>query len=357
MDISLDLIWETLPFPAFVIAADDTIMRANMAAEPLAQTSNAHMKGKLLSKYFGQNSIILDTLKQARDQVSSVTQYGVDVATATRREMSCNLYVTFLDADAGAILLILQPTGVAQKMSQSMTHITAARSVSAMAATLAHEIRNPLAGISGAAQLLAMNADSEDEKLAEMIEQEAKRIGMLVDRVEQFGDQRPTNRAAVNIHTVLERAVTAAQAGYGAHVTIHKDFDPSLPDAAGEFDPLMQVFQNLIKNASEAVGDQAGAIRLRTSYVSGMKFSMVGGKTESLPLQIEVSDNGKGIPDSLINEIFEPFVSSKVNGTGLGLSLVSKIIAGHGGLIECDSEDGRTRFVVRLPVWTDEKVG
>ncbi|PIB24773.1 hypothetical protein BFP76_06235 [Amylibacter kogurei] len=354
-DISLELIWETLPFPAFVVGRDNLIERGNPASEQLAQTSVKQMMGKPLSRYFGKNSIVIETIRQAHEQTSSFTQYGVDVATAERSVLPCNLHVHFLDVDRGKILLIIQPTGVAQKMSQSLGHMTAARSVSAMAATLAHEIRNPLAGIIGASQLLAMNADAEDSKLAEMIGQEAKRIGKLVDRVEHFGDQRPIGRASVNIHDVLDRASASARAGYGAHVTFDKNFDPSLPDAAGDADLLLQVFQNLIKNAVESVDDRGGIIKLRTSYNSGVKFAVSGHKTENLPLQIEVTDNGKGIPDTLIKEIFEPFVSSKVNGTGLGLSLVSKIIGSHGGLIECSSGEGRTTFIVRLPIWKKQK--
>lgn len=351
----LDQAWNTMPFPAFVIDADDSVIAANPAAEQLTKASLKSMKSKGLQRYFGSQSVVIDTIRQARAEHSSFTQYSVDVGTVETPPMICNVHVNFLSSDEGKVLLFVQPTGVAQKMSQSITHLTAARSVSAMAATLAHEIRNPLAGISGAAQLLAMNASQEDQKLAEMIGQEARRIGALVDRVEHFGDLRPTERKQLNIHDVLDRAVRSAQAGYGTHVTFIKDYDPSLPDAAGEADQLLQVFQNLIKNSVEAVGSKGGLIRLRTSYNSGVKFAVTGNRTENLPLQIEIIDNGGGIDENLIKEIFEPFVSSKVNGTGLGLSLVSKIVAGHGGLIECASSDNVTTFTVRLPIWREEK--
>lgn len=348
------LIWDNLPFPAFLLSENDCIETGNPAGEQFLQLSKKQMPTKLLTNFFGKNSIVQETIFQAREQGISFRQYGVDITTVWRKNLICNLYVNFFDSRKGKILLIIQPTGIAEKMSQSLIHLTAARSANAMASTLAHEIRNPLAGISGAAQLLAMNANTEDIKLAEMIEEEAKRIGALVERVEHFGDQRPIVREGVNIHDILNRAVVSARAGYGSNINFILKFDPSLPDIAGDSDQLLQVFQNLIKNSAESMTQKNGVITLKTSYNSGVKFSISGDETVNLPLQIEIIDNGSGIPDSLIGEIFEPFVSSKVNGTGLGLSLVSKIVVAHGGLIECSSEEGRTSFIIRLSVWKKE---
>jgi two-component system nitrogen regulation sensor histidine kinase GlnL len=351
----LPLIWNSLPFPAFVLNSDKTLTDVNSAAEQFLAASERAIISRGLDHFFGADSVILSTLGQAIRDRSSVTQYGVDVSRAGGGQVTCNVLVTLLSPELGTLLLIIQPTGAALKMSQSLTHLNAARSVTAMAGMLAHEIRNPLAGISGAAQLLAMNASEQDQELAEMIGQEAKRIGDLVDRVEHFGDQRPTERKPVNIHDVLDRACRAAKAGYGAHVAFTLDYDPSLPEVAGDPDQLLQVFQNLIKNAAEAVEGPRSSIKIRTSYNSGMKFAITGNMVQNLPLQIDVIDNGRGIPESLIGEVFDPFVSSKANGTGLGLSLVSKIVASHGGLIECSSGQGKTRFCVRLPVWRKPK--
>lgn len=355
--IALDssVIWNNLPFPAMVLDRDLHVTEANTAAEQLLSASEKLIKKRGLSHFFGRNSIVMGTVAQAVADTSSVSQYGVDVTTAGQPAYSCNIYVNFLSPEDGTILLIIQPAGVAFKMSQSLTHLTAARSVTAMAGMLAHEIRNPLAGITGAAQLLAMNASDSDRDLAEMIGLEAKRIGSLVDRVEHFGDQRPVERRPVNIHDVLDRASRSAKAGFAAHANFSLEYDPSLPDVAGDPDQLLQVFQNLIKNASEALPDNRGQIRVRTSYNSGMKFAASGHRIENLPIQVEIIDNGKGIPESLIADVFDPFVSSKSNGTGLGLSLVSKIVASHGGLIECTSGEGKTRFCVRLPIWRVKK--
>lgn len=348
-------VWGALPFPAFVVTASGDISHANAAAEQLVSTSQKQMASKSLSMFFRENSIVVSTVRQAVNDTGSVTQYNVDVAIMSKPVTTCNVYVSFLNSEQTSLLLVVQPTGLAQKMSQSLTNLSAARSVTAMAAMLAHEIRNPLAGISGASQLLAMNASEEDTELAAMIGQEARRIGQLVDRVELFGDQRPMDAKPVNIHDVLDRAQRAASAGHAANVVFSVDYDPSLPNASGDADQLLQVFQNLIKNAAEAVDGNRGTIKVRTSYNSGVKLAMQGNKTQNLPLQIEIIDNGRGVPDTLISEIFDPFVTSKSNGTGLGLSLVSKIIASHGGLVECTSRDGRTVFSVRLPVWREKK--
>jgi len=353
--LDFEYIWGVLPFPAFVVGADNRFAEANSAAEQMVQVSRKVLRSKSVAEVFGADSIVLDTARQARENHGSLMQYNVDIAMNDRPVMSCNLHVGVLGPEQADLLLIIQPTGVAQKMSRSLTHMAAARSVEAMAAMLAHEIRNPLAGISGAAQLLAMTSSEADQELTSLIEQEVRRIGQLVDRVEHFSDQRPMERKPVNIHDVLDRACRAAKAGFATHVSFSVEYDPSLPDVAGDRDQLQQVFLNLLKNAAESVDDHRGTIKIRTSYNSGVKFSVAGARTENLPLQIEVIDNGKGIPDNLINDIFEPFVTSKANGSGLGLPLVSKIISGHGGLIECANQNGRTVFCVRLPIWHSKR--
>lgn len=352
-------IWYNLPFPAFAVDHNDCVVQGNSEAEQITQTSLRQMIGKPLSRFFGQETTVLDTLQQAHDKKTSIAQYGVTLTTVSRTTYNCDLHVRVLDTENDFLLLIIQPTGNAQKLGQSLNHRTAARSVTAMASMLAHEIRNPLAGISGAAQLLAMNSNADDAELAALIEEESKRIGRLVDRFEHFSDTRSAIQSPLNIHDLIDRSILVAQAGFGEGIRFIKDYDPSLPEVAGDADQLAQVFQNLLKNASEAIEKGLGQIRLRTSYDSGVKFAVAGGKTEVLPLQIEIIDNGKGIPSHLITDIFEPFVSTKVNGTGLGLSLVSKIISGHGGLLECTSDDAGTRMVLRLPMWKqhDKRAG
>ena len=313
------------------------------------------MAGRPLAKFLGRDSAVLDVIGQARRSGVSVAQYNVMVGWAEQPPQLQNVHAAPLHESDGEILLLMHPQGMADKMDRSLSHRSAARSVTGMAAMLAHEIRNPLAGISGAAQLLEMGLGDADRELTGLIQAEAARIGKLVDRVEAFGDLRPAQRRALNIHDVLDRARRAAQAGFAAHARFAEDYDPSLPPTAGDPDQLLQVFQNLLKNAAEAVPRVGGAIAISTAFRPGVKMVRPGGQSESLPLLVTVTDNGPGIPESLIRDIFDPFVSSKVNGSGLGLSLVSKFISDHGGVVECDSRPGRTRFRVRLPVWRGER--
>lgn len=352
--ISFEALWGAIPYPALVIAADGTIRAANPAAESFGATSMRQMAGKPLARYVGRDSALFEVVAQARRDEVSVAQYDVTVAWGDQVPQVQNVHAAPLQDGGGEILLLLHPQGMAEKMDRSLGHRSAARSVTGMAAMLAHEIRNPLAGISGAAQLLEMNLGDADRELTGLIQAETARIGKLVDRVEQFGDLRPAQRRPVNIHDVLDRSRRAAQAGFAAHIRFHEEYDPSLPPTAGDADQLLQVFQNLLKNAAEAAPRVGGTISIASAYRPGVKMMRPGGRSESLPLVVSVTDNGPGVPDSLIRDIFDPFVSSKVNGTGLGLSLVSKLIADHGGVVECESRPGRTRFLVRLPIWRGE---
>ena len=351
--VGFEALWGAIPYPALVLDGADAIVTANPAAEGFAAMSLRQMLGRPLGRFLGADSTVLDVVGQARRDGVSVAQYNVMVGWAEQPAELHNVHATPVN-DTGEILVLMHPQGMADKMDRSLGHRSAARSVTGMAAMLAHEIRNPLAGISGAAQLLEMGLGDSDRELTGLIRAEAARIGKLVDRVEQFGDLRPAQRRPLNIHDVLDRARRAAQAGFAAHARFTEEFDPSLPPTAGDPDQLLQVFQNLLKNAAEAVPRVGGIISIATAFQPGVKMARPGRQSESLPLVVSIVDNGPGIPETLIRDVFDPFVSSKVNGTGLGLSLVSKFVADHGGVVECDSRPGRTRFRVRLPVWRGE---
>jgi two-component system, NtrC family, nitrogen regulation sensor histidine kinase GlnL len=351
-----EALWGAIPYPALVVDFDDAIVTANPATESFGGTSLRQMAGKPLGRFVGTGSALLDVVGQARRNGVSVAQYDIMVGWADQGPQLHNIHAAPLHDGTGEVLILLHPQGMAEKMDRSLGHRSAARSVTGMAAMLAHEIRNPLAGISGAAQLLEMGLGDADRELTGLIQAEAARIGKLVDRVEQFGDLRPAQRRPLNVHDVLDRARRAAQAGFAAHVRFSEDYDPSLPPTAGDPDQLLQVFQNLLKNAAEAAPRVGGTIAIATGFSPGVKLARPGQKSEALPLLVTITDNGPGIPENIIRDIFDPFVSSKVNGSGLGLSLVSKFIADHGGVVECDSRPGRTRFRVRLPVWQGEPV-
>jgi two-component system nitrogen regulation sensor histidine kinase GlnL len=231
---------------------------------------------------------------------------------------------------------------------------SAAKSAIGMAEMLAHEIKNPLAGITGAAQLLSMNLSSEDLELTDLIVSESRRIVQLLEQVEQFGNLRPPLKKAVNVHDLLDRARKSASVGYAAHMKVIEEYDPSLPPTYVDADQLLQVFLNLLKNAAEAAGDTPGTIRIRTFYDMTLRLRRKDGPT-SVPLTIEIIDDGPGLPPEIASDIFDPFVSGRENGTGLGLALVSKIISEHDGWISVDSVPGHTVFRISLPVAPKEQ--
>ncbi|MEM8787525.1 MAG: ATP-binding protein [Pseudomonadota bacterium] len=361
MAIHEDPIWNAMPYPAFTIDAQDRILSCNPAAENVFSTSLRQMQRKPIAAFLGTDSPVMEAIAQTRSGSATVVQYGIDLSWGEKPARLFTIHAATIPERAGETLLLFHPMGLAAQMDRSLSHRSAARSVTGMAAMLAHEIRNPLAGISGAAQLLSMSLSDDEQELTDLIQKETARIGQLVERVEQFGELRPTARKPVNIHDVVDRAKRAAEAGYARQVRFIETYDPSLPPTLGDPDQLMQVFQNLLKNAAEACPQVGGVIRIRSGYQPGVKLSLAGKKAESLPLTVSIIDNGGGIPEGLIRDIFEPFVSSKANGTGLGLSLVSKVMADHGGVVEVDSQPGRTEFRVRLPMVSaaaeEEEVG
>jgi len=254
----------------------------------------------------------------------------------------------------GWMVVSLNEQSLALKMGAKLTHRSSARSVTAMAAIMAHEVKNPLSGIRGAAQLLEQSCSNEDRTLTRLICDEADRIVALVDRMEVFSDKRPISRGAINIHSVLEHVRRIGQAGFARHVRFTESYDPSLPPVFGSRDQLVQVFLNLVKNAAEAVPEDGGEIVLSTAFQHSVRLAVQGSDTRlHLPLAVSVMDNGPGIPEDLRPHLFDPFVTTKATGSGLGLALVAKIIDDHGGVIEFDSQPRRTTFKVMLPVVPD----
>ena len=290
-----------------------------------------------------------EALQRARTHDAPLFVNDVDVGTGDRAPMQCTLQIAPLSGAPGRMLLLIAPRELAGRVSQNISVKSAARSAIGMAEMLAHEIKNPLAGITGAAQLLSMGLKSEDLELTDLIVSESRRIVSLLDQVEQFGNISAPALQPVNVHDVLDRARRSAIVGFAAKMTVVEHYDPSLPLALADPDQLLQVVLNLLKNAAEAAGGSGGTIILRSYYEQSLRVRRGNGSGRSLPLQIEIEDDGPGLPPDIAAEVFEPFVSGRENGTGLGLALAAKILSDHGGWISVSSTPGKTIFRISLP--------
>ncbi|MBD1205879.1 MAG: PAS domain-containing protein [Rhodobacteraceae bacterium] len=351
------VVWASLPLPALLIGPDNRIAEVNPAGEIFLNASSRSLMGQPAFDRLSIDAPMDEALARARVNQSPLFINDVDVTTGERAPVQCNIQVAPMHDNAEVILLIISPRDIADRLGRAMQVKSAAKSAIGMAEMLAHEIKNPLAGISGAAQLIGMNLPPEDRELADLIVEETRRIVKLLEQVEQFGNLRPPERRPVNIHDALDRARKSAMVGFAAHMQIVEDYDPSLPPTYADPDQLMQVFLNLIKNAAEACqrAGEGTTIRLHTFYDLSLRIRGKDGRPAALPLQIEIVDDGPGIPPEIAADIFEPFVSGRENGTGLGLALVSKIISDHDGWISVDSVPGRTVFRVSLPMVPKDK--
>jgi two-component system nitrogen regulation sensor histidine kinase GlnL len=349
-----DLLLAALPHPILVLASDNRIVYANAAAEVFFSTGIVVLKRMRLDEVVAFGCPLMALIDQVRRSGSTVNEYGVEATTPKfSTPKLVDVYGGPLPDQSDLIVLMLQQRNMALMIERQLIHRAAARSVSGLAAVLAHEIKNPLSGIRGAAQLLEQEVSDQDRSLTQLICSETDRIRNLVDRMEVFGDERPLTMEPVNIHDVLDHVRRLCESGVGRGIRYLEDYDPSLPPVPGNRDKLVQAFLNLMKNAVEAIGDNKNHRRIvmQTSFRPGVRLSVPGsGKRIGLPLMIQIEDNGSGIPEHLKSNLFDPFVTTKRTGTGLGLALVAKIIGDHGGIVEFDSDPERTIFRVLLPM-------
>ncbi|MEM7753860.1 MAG: ATP-binding protein [Pseudomonadota bacterium] len=348
-------LWTSLPMPAFLIDGEDRIADINPAAESFLNASARGVRGAPAFDVLAIDAPVDDTMRRARTDQASLVMNGVDVSSGNSAPVTCIVQLAPMVHMTDHVLLLIEPRVLADRLGRALSVTSAAKSAIGMAEMLAHEIKNPLAGITGAAQLLSMNLSQEDLELTDLIVSESRRIVKLLEQVEQFGNLRPPVRKAVNVHDLLDRARKSATVGFAAHMKVIEEYDPSLPPTYVDSDQMLQVFLNLLKNAAEATHGAPGLLRLRTFYDMSLRLRRKDGPA-SLPLNIEIIDDGPGLPTEIASDIFEPFVSGRENGTGLGLALVSKIISDHDGWISVDSVPGRTVFRISLPVAPKEPV-
>jgi len=357
----LDRVALALPHPIMLIEETGRISDANPAAEAFFDMGLSFLQRTTVDRLCGPNSSLSTLVGQSRSAGTSFNVYRVDLGTQRQMgERLVDIHASPMPDDVGVTIVMLQERTLADKFSRQLSHRGAVRSVSALSAMLAHEIKNPLSGIRGAAQLLDSSASDEDRVLTQLIRDETDRIVKLVDRFEMFSEGRAQQMEPVNIHSVLDHVRNLARSGFAQHIRIVEDYDPSLPPMLGSRDQMIQVLINLVKNAAEAIGPNAqdGEIQISTAYRTGVRMA-VSGSTDRvrLPLEVCVRDNGPGIPEDIRPHLFDPFVTTKSSGNGLGLALVAKVVGEHGGIVECDSVPRRTVFRLLLPLQTGRESG
>lgn len=351
MAIDLGSLVNSMPSPVLAVDANEAIVFVNPATEQFFETGASLLRGMNMAELMPPDSPLLTLIRQARESGSSLAESNISISSPRIGTHVVGAEVAPLAEQPSCVTIVLHQRSIASRLDRQLSHRGAARSVTAMAAMLAHEVKNPLSGIRGAAQLLELNATQDDRQLTRLICDETDRICALVDRMEVFSDSRPLERGPVNIHQVLEHVRRVAQNGFARSVRFVERYDPSLPPVFGHRDQLVQVFLNLVKNAAEAVEEGGGEIVLTTRFQHGVRVAMPGGDTMmDVPLEVSVQDNGPGIAEDLRPHLFDAFVTTKRNGTGLGLALVAKIVGDHGGVIDVESQPRRTAFRVLLPM-------
>ena len=346
-----------LPVPVIVLDMENRFRQVNHAAEQFLGISAASLSQLRLHDLIPGDNPLWSLIDQVRRTESIVSNHDLNLESPRLSKKGITIQGSPLPEEPGTVVLVLQDASAARSLDRQLAFRGAARSVTGMAAILAHEVKNPLSGIRGAAQLLETSVDEQDRELTILIRDEADRIRALVDRMEAFSE-KPISRTSVNIHRVMEHVRRLAQSGFAENIRFQENYDPSLPPVWGNRDQLVQVLLNLVKNAAEATaspGVSHPEIVLTTGFQHGMRIAVPGtSERVDLPLYVAVRDNGPGIPEDIRPHLFEPFVTSKPSGSGLGLSLVAKIVGDHGGLIEVDSRPGRTEFRLHLPVVSEK---
>ena len=342
--------WEILPISCILTSKKGAIIDVNPSAEIYLKTAKKNLLNKTMHEVFRSDIDFLKHFESFSKNQGNLKFKSIFIQVNEEMILS-DIWVVPFDCN---FLIMLEADNNKNFRDVVLTK-NATQSVVGMAEMLAHEIKNPIAGITGAAQLLEMSLSSVDRKLTGLIVKETKRIMNLIEQFDKFGDLRKPELKKINIHDVLENVKNLSKVNLEKNISFSDDYDPSLPLTLGDRVQLEQVFINLIDNSAHALKNiDNGVITFRTFFEKGLSILTSEGIKKELPLQIEVEDNGAGISPALLEKIFDPFISGSINGTGLGLSLVSKIILSHNGLISITSKKNKTKVKIAMPIFLDK---
>lgn len=348
---------EALPFPIFGLSPSFEFQFANYAAEVFFERSRHLLLKTNLHYFFEEDSPIFGLMRRLSSDLQSVGEQEMSLLSPRLGKKIVTIQVAKMLEYEGFIVSLQMREMADQLRGQSQSR-GAAMSMSKMTSLLAHEIKNPLAGIKGAAQLIQLDGNDEQIELSQLIVEEVNRIADLLGRIENITGAGKLRLESLNVHELLNHVINVTEASFSRNVTIERHFDPSLPDITADRALLIQAFLNLLKNACEACGGRGGkgVVKVMTSYaLRYVSTQTVQSREKFLPLQIDIIDNGSGIPDALRDILFEPFISDKPEGSGLGLAVVASAIAEHGGVVTVQSQEdqaqkGYTHFQILLPL-------
>ena len=347
-------ILDSLTTAVIVVDNDLRIDYLNPAAESILETSLSRVHRVKLASLLLETNQTLDTLQAAVETGQTYTRREAEFLLATGTRVTVDYSVTPFGTENTRLLLELQPRDRLLRISREEDLLTQQETTRILVRGMAHEIKNPLGGIRGAAQLLDRElSDDSQKEYTQVIIDEADRLRGLVDRM--LGPNRALKLSPTNIHEVLERVRTLLEAESRGRLNFRRDYDISIPEFPGDKEQLIQAFLNIARNAMEAAfeyrdspcSDEPPTIIFRTRV---LRQFTIGQKRHRLVCRVDILDNGPGIPPDLLQNIFYPMISGRANGTGLGLSITQSIIGQHHGLVECESEPGSTDFIIFLPL-------
>jgi two-component system, NtrC family, nitrogen regulation sensor histidine kinase GlnL len=337
-------ILDAMSFAVIGLSRRETVTFVNPAAEALLARSAPLLRGRPLTDILPEDSPLLDFIARVRREGGVMSARGIRVASSHIAQVELDVTAS-PDGEDGGLVLTLSSV----RQEEQNGDVNAFAQIARM---LGHEVKNPLAGIVGAAQLLARKAKDEQQPLLSLIREEGARIQRIVDRFVAFETFFSPRTRMTNVHIVLDSVIDLARASFGANTRFELGFDPSLPEIDVDPDHLHEATLNLVKNAVEAasVGSRQARVSVATRYRAGFRFAGRDGPRARGALEIAVTDNGPGVPETTVERVFEPFFTTKAGGAGIGLAVVAEIMQAHGGFVVLDNSATGATLRLLFPI-------